>query len=300
MTTPLTTVVDGIRRPEHTGADRCTPCTVVNVLIAALLSVAIALVARPLGSVPALLLAGAVLLVSVAAIYLRGYLVPGTPWITETYFPDWLLRLFEDDPTVRPGSMVELGDVEASLERAGVVTDCDGEVCLTDEFRAEWRDRIADLREGDTARAAFMTLFGDRIAVLHAEGTVQEPVEVEPERLSFETFGDAYVALIDHVEVDQWESRAAFIAEVAGADLLRDRYEGWMDLEVRTRNDVLRDLRAFLRRCPSCDGPVAAGDDPVESCCRSVEAVAAMTCQECGARVFETEHPRLGAPADTA
>jgi hypothetical protein len=59
-----------LRQSEHVGENHCTPCTVLNVGIAAVASGIVGLWAAGAGAV--------VLAVSLLTIYLRGYLVPGT------------------------------------------------------------------------------------------------------------------------------------------------------------------------------------------------------------------------------
>ena len=59
-----------LRQPEYTGRNRCVPCTIVNLLIAVIITGGVAVVSIPLG--------GALFVVSLGAIYFRGYLVPGT------------------------------------------------------------------------------------------------------------------------------------------------------------------------------------------------------------------------------
>lgn len=68
----MSSFASSIRRPEHTGENRCWPCTVVNVALVGAGATALALLASPAVGV-----AGAV--VGLAAVWLRGYLVPGTP-----------------------------------------------------------------------------------------------------------------------------------------------------------------------------------------------------------------------------
>jgi len=91
-----------LRQPAYTGENRCLPCTVLNIAIAGTLAVGAALLATPL--------AGAVVLVaSLSAIYLRGYLVPGTPELTKRHAPDRLLRLFGKAPELpEPGETVDV------------------------------------------------------------------------------------------------------------------------------------------------------------------------------------------------
>ena len=76
--------LEGIRQPEYTGENRCTPCTVTNLAITAVVAAGLAYAV----SVP---LSAGVAVLGVASVWLRGYLVPKTPELTRRYFPDWLL-----------------------------------------------------------------------------------------------------------------------------------------------------------------------------------------------------------------
>jgi hypothetical protein len=55
--------------------------------------------------VPLPLVGVPVLAGSLALVYLRGYLVPGTPAFTKRYFPDWLLAWFDKTPERREGTV---------------------------------------------------------------------------------------------------------------------------------------------------------------------------------------------------
>jgi|AntDeeMetagen134_2_1112570.scaffolds.fasta_scaffold00809_4 hypothetical protein len=65
-------IIDKLRQPEYTGENRCTPCTAVNVAIATAGGTLVAKAKSPV-------LGTAAFGVSLGTIYLRGYLVPGTP-----------------------------------------------------------------------------------------------------------------------------------------------------------------------------------------------------------------------------
>ena len=280
-------VLDQLRQPQYIGENRCTPCTVVNSVIAVIAAVAIGATLTPLGPVAAVLVAGSALVAFVGVIYLRGYLVPATPWLTRTYLPDWLLRRFEhrDDPieadrteqaaadTSHADSLTEGVDVEGFLLEAGAVTECDDadDLCLTDGFRTAWREQVERVRSTEATRT-------DVAAVL----------DVDPTRLSIEEYEKASLARVEGRRVGHWESRAALLADTAAANVLHGRHETWSSMGVHSRGRVLSGLRLFLERCPSCDGPVTLDQSVVESCCRSLD-VLAVTCQECGARVFEIE-----------
>ncbi|GAB3032824.1 hypothetical protein GCM10025298_22210 [Natronobiforma cellulositropha] len=90
MQSGLSRVYERVHQPEYTGENRCIPCTSVNVVIALVVAGGIALWNRPIALVAFVL--------SLAAIYVRGYLVPGTPTLTKRYFPDWLLAKFDKEP----------------------------------------------------------------------------------------------------------------------------------------------------------------------------------------------------------
>jgi len=125
------TVIQRYQNPTYTGPNRCVPCTITNVAIAAVGSLAVAAVAPPLG---ALAFLGALL-----TIYLRGYLVPGTPAFTRRYFPDWLLAVFEKaDPA--PSSV----GVEETLVAAGVLHDEAADLVLAPQFATAWAERVAE------------------------------------------------------------------------------------------------------------------------------------------------------------
>lgn len=279
-------VIDRLRRPEYTGENRCVPCTAVNLVIACLLAVGVWAALAAAGTRPAfapLALGAAVFLLAVAAIYLRGYLVPGTPWFTKTYFPDWLLRAFEKAPaTESPAGAAVAGgartggedgrefDVEAVLEDAGATEECADadDLCLVPAFREAWRAEVEAIRD--------------------AEGGPRERTTALGADLTVNRRGEVLVARADGAIVGQWESEAAFLADVAAAEVLAERYPPWADFGVAERGAVLNGLRLFVERCPSCDGRVTFGEEVVESCCRFADVVA-VTCEDCGARLFEAE-----------
>lgn len=281
MNPPVPDVLIAWRRPEYTGENRCVPCTVVNTLIAVVLAVALALVV-PLDATASVAIGAGVLGCSVAIIALRGYLVPGTPALTKRYFPAWLLRSFDHPEEM---TTVDIDPAEV-LQSADAVTDCENvdDLCLTAEFRQAWRAQIDRYRDSDATRTH-----------------LAEVLEIPEQSLEFETHGSAFVAMADGGQrpgddngsrrrVGQWESEGAFLADVAGARLLSEGFAGWSQLTPRQRGSVLNGLRIFLNSCPTCNGTVTFGEETVESCCRS-RAVLAVTCEECGSRLFEAEAP---------
>jgi len=78
--------VSSVKDPRYTGENRCIPCTVLNVGIAAVFSTAVIATLIPSGPTLAIGAGVGTFAVALALIYFRGYLVPGTPTITRLYF----------------------------------------------------------------------------------------------------------------------------------------------------------------------------------------------------------------------
>lgn len=275
----MAAALDAFRRTEYTGENRCTPCTIVNAVIAIALAVMVWW-AAPLDALGSAAAGGAVLVGATGAIWLRGYLVPGTPWLTRTYFPDWVLRYFDHD---EPAPEVDVEPAEV-LAAADAVTECEDvdDLCLTDGFRAAWYDRMDALRGTDATRAAL--------------GAV---LDLPAADIDLEEHTGAFVAMAAQPDrgrrrrVGQWESPGAYLADMAAARELEDRVPGWTELSAPARGRVLNGLRVFLDECPSCGGTVTFGEETVESCC-SLREVVAVTCEDCGDRLFEADQPPAG------
>lgn len=257
-------VLSRLRQPEYTGENRCVPCTVTNVFIAAVLAGALALVSPPLAVVFAVF--------AVGSIWLRGYLVPKTPELTKRYFPDWVLAKFDKAPAA-PEPPSDFDPEEVLLE-AGVVEPCAeaDDLCLTDDFESAWWNRIDALENEDTLR--------DELA---------DQLDLDPETVTFDTYGDAFIAHSDETQIGQWESRAALLADLAAAKELPGWVEYWPSLPSTQRSQLLGGLRVFVTECPTCGGDVTADTEVVESCCRSTTVVA-VGCEDCGDRLLEVPH----------
>jgi len=277
----IASAIDRVRQPEYTGENRCYPCTAVNLVIALVVAVGVVLLVRTTAWAAYGLLAGNVaFLVCLVPIVLRGYLVPGTPTITKRYFPPWLLAFFDKEPQTTSG-LADDGpdgdgdeiDVEQRLLTAGALEPMpDGEdLRLASSLREDWRSEMEAVRDSDADRERLIEVLGA------PEGY-----------LSFETYGDSFRASIDGVTVGTWESRGAFVADVAAAPVLEARIDDWEQLSVPDRGRLLNGLRLFLEACPTCDGPLSFGTNTVESCC-STHEVAALTCDDCGERIFESQ-----------
>jgi hypothetical protein len=271
MSTRLSDALDGLKQPQYTGANRCVPCTVVNVALAMALGVGLSIVATPFAGVPAVV-------VSLTAIYLRGYLIPGTPELTKRYFPDWLLAWFDKEPTESGTATVDSAgrtDPEALLSSAEAVEPCaeEDDLCLIDSFAAAWRDEIRRLRTDEARHDALRDFFGvDSLSVDPAEN---------------------HVSVHSHdTHLARWPSDGAMIADVAADRALASRAPEWAGLAPAQRSDILAGLRSFLENCPLCDAPVELGERTVESCCRSWEVVS-VHCTACDTGLLELDPETL-------
>ena len=273
--------IERLRQPEYTGENRCTPCTAVNTVIALVAGVSVGFLFATYASTIAGVGAGSVVFgLSAAAIYLRGYLVPGTPELTKRHFPPWLLRLFgkapepvTELPTNTPTDVDEPGErlnPEEELMRAGALEDCEtgDDLCLTDGFREAWHNEMEK-----TSNAERDGLF--------------ELLEVEHAGVDFEEYGNGFRARARKKTVGVWESEAAYEADLAAAEVLSETYDGWESLSSEGRSRLLTGLRIFLDMCPNCGGEPEFGSETVESCC-STREVAAVSCTDCGSRLFES------------
>jgi len=275
------TVIQRYQNPTYTGPNRCVPCTITNVAIAAVGSLAVAAVAPPLG---ALAFLGALL-----TIYLRGYLVPGTPAFTRRYFPDWLLAVFEKaDPA--PSSV----GVEETLVAAGVLHDEAADLVLAPQFATAWAERVAEF---DAERDGLSGAETERLDAVELAALT----DLDADALEIQRYGEAVVADLGTERIGRWESRAAFVADVAAARELDDWVPRWRSIPLAARSELLGALRLFLERCPTCDAALTLDHEVVRSCCRDRDVIA-MSCSGCGSRLLEADFDVsvLEAEADTA
>ncbi len=268
-------VLARVKQPEYTGENRCMPCTVVNLAIAAVGTALVVAGAATTASLPVAAGAGAAVFgLSVALIYLRGYLVPGTPELTKRYFPPWLLELFGKGPAQAPEPPDgETIDPEEVLTAVGALEECDDrdDLCLTADFRTAWYEAIDRVDAADQGR--------DRLLDL---------LDLDEAEVEIVEYQDAFKAKIDGQVVGTWESEAAMLADLGAANALADRHAAWKSLSVADRGRLLNGLRLFIDECPSCGGTPEFGTDTVESCC-STHEVAAVSCNDCGERLFESQ-----------
>lgn len=321
MSPRLVRTADRIRKPEYTGSNRCMPCTIVNVVLAAVFGLGLAVVSAPLGLV--------VFAAGLSFIYLRGYLVPGTPTLTKRYLPDRLLALFDKDPHPRSSPVgpstsdptstspsdpelgedgTSIGDPERLLRSLDAVEPCENvdDLCLTDAFESAWYARMSPEDGPDEKAVARLLDASEEAVTIHREGDgeaedgngagtgrVSVSLSPDPDSNPKTHSGSTSTGGPRGEGWREWPSIGALAADVAAAEELESRSSEWRTLSVDHRLGILSALRMFLERCPRCDAPIVPGSETVESCCRSWE-VLAVTCDECGERYLELDPGRLG------
>lgn len=280
-----------LKQSEYTGSNRCEPCTLLNLVIAGVLSSAIARKSK-IGGV----LAGGIAL---ALIYLRGYLVPGTPKLTKKYLPPEVLSWFGKDPVLQTqqgfGSQNEgvtggdntpktdetasnddmkhtAVDPETYLLNSGILVLCSDQddFCLERGFEKTWQAKIEAINIESVSAVDAATAFG----------------LTTDDEYTIESYGQAQVLSRDGDQLGQWPSQAALVADVAAARVLEESDSDWNSLPPETKGQLLNALRLFLKTCPTSSGDVNFGTETVESCCQSYDVVAA-ECEDTGERLFE-------------
>lgn len=271
MNGKVKSVIGQLRQPKYTGQNRCISCTIVNVTLLVGVSGVLILISAPIGVIS--------LIAGLGIIYLRGYLVPGTPRLTKRYLPEWFLRYFEHaEPLANTNDQVSLIgesneiDPEPVLRNMGAIEVCEEgtDLCLTEEFATAWHERRTTIRDED-----YPTYLG-------------EWLDRDPTALAIETTGPACTVIEEGTPIVRWESKAALLADLAAERELRTRYSQWETADLSTQGQLLHALRVFLESCPLCNTELQFSQEAVESCCRSVQVVT-LACEQCNSRLLEVE-----------
>lgn len=285
MSSETVPLLDRLRQPEYTGENRCTPCTIVNVVIAAAISGAVALVALELAAV--------VFGFSMLAIYLRGYLVPGTPSLTKRYLPASVLRVFDKHPAAERQTTDQtfetLQKVQEEREQgvdpdsflldidAIEITDDGEDYQLTEDFAASVDRHAQAVLDDGIDYAVVAEIFGD------------DPEDTTP-------LDRDYPAVEVGIRTRKWPSETAIVADIATHLALSERTD-WLDVPDMQRPKVLESLRGFHEDCFVCGGSIHYSEDVVDSCCGQHE-VKTFSCEDCGQHLLEFDHARVGAEGD--
>jgi hypothetical protein len=265
-----------LRQPEYTGKNRCTLCTIFNVFITIILAIGISgLLAffTDMTQLQSTTIGGSFILVSLALIYFRGYLIPGTPEITARYFPEWLLSVFKNT-SWEPVSLESRSEInpEEVLLQSGIIAPCPDrdDLCLTPEFRQSWNARIGVIREEDLDPNTIAKNFG-----------------VKAGDCSIRNRSSIPVIRCGSTIVGKWPSEAALLADAAAANELSANFETWDSLGHGARRELLYALRLFIEDCPTNDSGINFSKKRVNTtCCGSTELLD-VSCQDGGDVLLE-------------
>lgn len=214
--------------------------------------------------------------VGLTAVWLRGYVVPGTPRLTRRYLPERVLRTFWKSPSRRDGhtgaesAAIAADEPAETLTTLGVLAS-PSDLSLAASFERAWSETVTQLVEDDNAiRAAAAD-------VLSASPDQIEPRRAEPSGVTLTRNGEW---------MGSWPSRTALVSDLATE--LTVAGDAWAALDRTNRADLMARIRGVAATCPACGGETAVSDETVESCCRSVDVVA-VTCRDCDERLAEFE-----------
>lgn len=282
-------ILDSIKQPEYTGENRCVPCTIVNVVIAVVVSALIAVITPGLGA--------GFLLIALVLIYTRGYLVPGTPELTKRYLPERIHRRFDHHPAAEETVEVEEEDErevrssvlereryfrehridpEAYLLEHGVIEEHDelDDILLTADFLERLDDHMDRLDITEVDLAAIGALFDE----------TAENVEDQ---------GRDYPAYQVGIKIHKWPSETALLSDLAGEQAMVAIADDWLDVPLKQRVSIRETFRFLRRDCAACGGEIVFTDDLVESCCGTWEVVA-VRCADCGEHFVEVDPTMVG------
>lgn len=239
------------RAPQYTGPNRCWPCTALNVGIVLLGGVMLTAVGGVALALPAVV-------VGLATVWFRGYLVPGTPSLGRQLPEPVRSRFGTHDPvTERPAT--------GALVAADVLDDdlaLDPEADTTIQAQAS-----AYVDDRDTLESAALAQFdATTVSVNRQLGG-----------------GERWFVLDDSEQtVRQWESRPVAALDVAGAAYLDQRLPDWDHRDGRERSAMLALLRYGASNCPDCGATFDESEGADVTCCGGRSLVGARRCAECG------------------
>ncbi|GAA5432946.1 hypothetical protein [Haloarcula japonica] len=246
--------LDALSDESYTGANRCWPCTVLNLGIVGLIALFLRARERSMASLW-------VAVVGVAVVYLRGYLVPYTPefaprLVAASPVPD---EWFHGEPAhgetsqegvTRQENESLADDVEIDgetvfreLSAAGVIEVEGEQLFLTAAVDTAWHERMDELadRSLDSLSTALQASLEQ---VDNAEPYAREDTE-------WVVLGSEHKQLLP---------RPVVVAELAAYEVLGERLD-----DERLRVAGAEAFRMFLDRCPVCGSELVESSSV--SCC---------------------------------
>lgn len=256
--------------PEHTGEDRCWPCTLANVAAVAVVAFLAGRRRRALGAL--------VLGAGLTLVWARGYVIPGTPRFAPRLVEGLgVAHLFEAERapesgsgTLSPEDAPEGEELLGALAEAGVLR-VEGERVVPDPgFEERWHEEM------------------DRLAALDTDALADEVLGVAhaADAYAFGNHRGEWVVVTDgsdDFEGEEWLNRPTAVAEAAAARALDGRVDD------ATRLAAAGAMPMFLEACPDCGAALEA--TTAAACCGGYTGPDevpedVLACPDCRARVF--------------
>ena len=259
--------IAALRDESYTGSNRCWPCTGINVALLVLVVLFLRVRDR---RVTSLLVAT----LGVAVVYLRGYLVPGTPsvaprLVAASPVPDeWFHPGADPEDAGSFADAVEV-DGEAVLEElvsAGVL-QADGEMLyLAPDVESAWHERMADLA------ALPLDALADAVARSLPRASESDTLEADGKEWLVVGADDDLIA------------RPVAVAELAAYQTLGDHLA-----DETLRLAAAEASRMFLESCPVCGSALRESSEV--SCCGGYSTPRAepretLVCPDCRQRLY--------------
>lgn len=253
----MASIVARVRQEAYTGSNRCWPCTALNTALVVFVAVTLGVILSPIA-------AGVAFIAGVATVWLRGYLVPYTPWITSR-----AMNTLSDSPRGRHGTPnprgtntdtptdeMGAGGIVDALSTAGVVVKDGEELSLAPKFRDAWRATIEENHPYELDAVAD--------AIEAAIDWVATASVVRDDGREWVRLTDAD----DNIHNETWLAAPAAVADHTAVRTLETQTE----LTPDQRALVAPSLRQFLDRCPVCDERLEVTSP--RACCGSPRYVA--------------------------
>lgn len=300
MSNSVESVIDSMKHPEYTGENRCIPCTIVNVVIALVVAVAIAWLTIEVAVV--------FFLLSIGVIYFRGYLIPGTPELTSRYLPESIHRRFDHHPAAQ-----EYADGAEADE------DEDKPPLLRDDFEFETVEKVKYHKENKVNPEEYLLEAGviEFVEELNDIRLTQEFIDQMDQRfdeLDIDEVTEADIGqLYDHeadevtdenrdypaykvgMMIRKWPSEPSLLSDLASEEVITDFADDWPEVPVEQRADMREMFRYLRDDCPFCGGQIIATEDTVRSCCGTWQ-VFAIKCDSCDHHFVELDPTQMEKP----
>ena len=231
-------VISTLRNPAHTGARRCVPCTIVNLFCLWVTVSVVVVLGWPV-------IGGAVLIVGLAIIWLRGYLIPYTPQFGPRLVAavPGLDRLYyrTNGTGALSADSTDGEEMITELAEAGILSIEGEQLFLDPAFESRWHEEMDALADAPLSELA------DECGSLP---TVSSARAVEHDGQQWIALGGQTALVAQHVAVAELGAVRALDGSVP---------------DEQKRLAMARPLREFLSTCPVCATPFEASTSV--SCC---------------------------------